>query len=569
MHLRLAALCGIGPAEFARRAALVQARVERIRDSVNARRSNVSAGSPEPAAGPWWKLALTAIEEAVFTEHDDVEQPVIIREEFDDHVVFEGLTLAAVAEIEANPRDFPGVRIIERAVRRYPGGSMAAHVVGQLGAESSQDESASQSAARVGISGAERQFEQILRGRAGIAIDQVDRAGNRIASKNETPVFPGRDVILSLDARLQRTAEALLDGAVERTATLDGTATSGGAMVVLDVHSGRVLALASAPRFDPGSLADTAQFRQLADSASKPLFDRALAMALPPGSVFKIVSAAALIECGAIDPSRPFECQGYWTRPDRERCLLFRRQGKGHGPVNLEQALAQSCNVYFFHHATAAGAEPLVEWAGRFGLGERTGIDLPGEARGRIPVFSSQDGKASGQPDWSGADTRALAIGQSTLLVSPLQMACIMAAIADGGELPTPRISRSIGLTETLDQGDESASLPPPAKRKVEGLSRSTLDALRAGLRAVVADEYGTAHAQLFSSEVEVAGKTGTAETGAGQGDHAWFAGYAPPTRPEIAFAIVIEHGGAGSEAASLARRLISKLKLLGYFDSP
>ena len=202
----------------------------------------------------------------------------------------------------------------------------------------------------------------------------------------------GRDVTLTIDPRLQRTAEELLDSAVKRVALQsDRREPSGGAIVVIDVHNGEILAAASAPRFDPAAFAgdDSARREALLADPAHPLFHRAIQMALPPGSVFKTVTAVALLESAGLDPAATFYCQGYLKQPDRQRCAVFVRHGTGHGDVTLAEALAESCNVYFFHHAEKLPPQALVDWARRLGFGQPTGIDLPGEARGIVPAPDS------------------------------------------------------------------------------------------------------------------------------------------------------------------------------------
>jgi penicillin-binding protein 2 len=223
--------------------------------------------------------------------------------------------------------------------------------------------------------------------------------------------------------------------------------------------------------------------------------------------------------------------------------------------------------VYFYHFAAEMGPAPLIDWTMRFGFGQRTGIDLPDEARGFVPTPTNTSAWSKGS--WSPAETRALAIGQSALAVTPLQIARLMAAIANGGRLVTPRIGRGLGLptgdsNSPADDQDLAAVAP---SREVNGLSSGTLAAVRRGLERVVADPKGTAHATVYLDSLSIAGKTGTAETGGGQADHAWFAGYAPADRPKVAFVVVLEHAGGGSDAAGpLARRLLTKMQKLGYF---
>jgi len=272
-------------------------------------------------------------------------------------------------------------------------------------------------------------------------------------------------------------------------------------------------------------------------------------MAIPPGSVFKIVSAIALLESRTLDARQSMDCQGYLTHPDGLRCAIYGRYGIGHGPVNLSDALAFSCNVYFFHHARAMEPAVISEWARNLGVGQPSGVNLPFEAAGSLP--GDDDFRRSGPGKWRVADTQALAIGQSSLTMTPLQVVRLMAAVANGGYLVKPR----------LDVSETALS------EKVVGLQPSTLDAVREGLERVVADSEGTAHRTVYLENLSIAGKTGTAETGAGRVDHAWFAGYAPAEQPRVALVVVLEHAGdGGSLAGPVAHRLFQRMQALGYF---
>jgi penicillin-binding protein 2 len=290
-------------------------------------------------------------------------------------------------------------------------------------------------------------------------------------------------------------------------------------------------------------------------------------MALPPGSVFKVLSAVALLESRRIDPDVRYDCRGYLDKPDRLRCLVFTQQGVGHGLVDLGDALSRSCNVYFFHAAGVMGPQPIVEWARRFGIGRPTGVDLPFEHSGNLPepdATASGDGRKSSGAAWHIADTRALAIGQSSLTVTPLQIARVMAAIANGGYLVTPFVARKAGPQLADDESDLSFSRRQP----IPGLSEGTLARIRAALVNVVARPTGTGYKTVRAKEIAIAGKTGTAQVSAGQADHAWFAGYAPADKPRIAFAVVLEHAGSGGKAAGpVARQLVEAFLADGVLE--
>ncbi len=289
-------------------------------------------------------------------------------------------------------------------------------------------------------------------------------------------------------------------------------------------------------------------------------------MAIPPGSVFKTVTAVALLRAANLDPQEPFFCQGYLHRPDRQRCAIYRRQGVGHGEIGLADALAQSCNVYFFHHCGRLGLEPLVDWARRFGFGRPTGVDLPGEAAGGLP-----DPATARHPD---SQAQLLSNCQGPVTTTPLQVARMMAAVANGGQLITPHLVSRLGLPERTadDTTDEDLAdaihVPPP--QPIAGLRPGTLAAVRQGLKRVVSDPRGTAHATVRLDSIAVAGKTGTAETGGDRGDHAWFAGYVPAKRPKLALVVVLEHAGEAATAAGpVARRLVLRMQQLDMLPPP
>ncbi len=333
----------------------------------------------------------------------------------------------------------------------------------------------------------------------------------------------------------------------------------------MDVHSGELLAAASAPRFDPQWFAggEGKSLARLFVSPRHPLVDRAAQMAIPPGSVFKTLTAIALVESSVCDPDDEFDCQGYLHDPDRQRCLIFRQQGIGHGPLTLADALAQSCNVYFFHHAGELGPEPLIFWARRFGFGRPTGVELPDEAAGNLPRSSPDDARTRRL-----GIAQSLAIGQGTLTATPLQVVRLMAAVANGGRLLEPRIVLGGASTDAnrLEPAAAQGASTPEAVGQPIRVSAQTLSAVREGLRRTVADPHGTAYDTARLSSLAIAGKTGTAQTGTGQSgtggaasaDHAWFAGYAPADEPRVAIVVVLEHGGNASAPRGLRGTLPS-----------
>ncbi len=276
-------------------------------------------------------------------------------------------------------------------------------------------------------------------------------------------------------------------------------------------------------------------------------------MSLPPGSAFKPITAMAALKAG-VDPQKAIVCRGYLHDTDMYRCLIYRRHGAGHDSVAMSQALAQSCNVYFFDVCERIGWPTIVRWADEFGFGRTTGIDLAGEDPGRLPGV--RPAGESGPMTAADGQLGGLAIGQGAVLASPMQIAVMMSAIANGGELVVPHVR-------------EDALQPPRIMHGISPRSDPALAVIREALARVISDPRGTGHEHLFLPEVEIAGKTGTAQSGSPRGDHAWFAGYAPATDPQFAFVVVLEHAGTGGQnAGPLARELVRHMYALGYFTA-
>jgi penicillin-binding protein 2 len=600
---RLAEVCGLSASQWASRAGQIQSRVQRIAGRVqstpHAPREIARHAERDEynSCGRIVKRICNAIVETLKASmNEPPPEHMPIAEEHEYHVMAEDLPLATVARIEAHPELYPGTKIVQRRRRTYPGGRLAAHVLGHLGpAEAAELASGVYDPDdRPGRMGLERQYESLLHGRRGLALETTDHSGRLLGASRQREPGVGRDLVLTLDPKLQAAAESLLDSALQRRSLgASPPEPAGGAIVVMDVRDGSIRASASAPAFSPGVFAGGrgGEAAALLDDPAHPLLDRVLKMAIPPGSVFKIVTAAALLESAGLNPEETYVCQGYLDSPERWRCEVYQRSGVGHGPVTLADALAVSCNVYFFHHARLLGPEPLVEWAGRLGFGRATGVDLPGESPGALP--SPETVRRVQRRAWRTADTLSLAIGQSSLEATPLQVARLLAAVANGGQLVTPHVVSSLGLPASDDEQPlgkpawppgltDSRSLAPaatpatsladdaihvPAPRPIAGLEAAALAAIRRGLEQAVSDPRGTAHAALSLDTIAVAGKTGTAQTGPGRAEHAWFAGYVPADEPRLALVVVLEHAGNADEtAAPVARRLVLEMDKLGYF---
>jgi len=375
----------------------------------------------------------------------------------------------------------------------------------------------------------------------------------------------GQDVTLTLHPELQYHTEILLEQALNESAPRPGennneskqATISGGCILVMDVRDGRLLAAASAPTFDLSlfSSGTQAQWDAVNADIRRPFLSRITSAALPPGSVFKPVTAAAMLEEQIIQPDSRFFCQGFLENPNEHRCLIFRSNGVGHSDLTLHRALAQSCNVYFFDAAKRSGLQPIVEWARRFGFGSPTGADLPYERSGSLPTVP-HDQQPARQRSILDREALGMAIGQSRLTATPLQIVRMMAAIANGGWLVVPHVATLEGVARrTDDPGVEPRDL---ARRRVPGLQVETLQAIREGLVATVQQPYGTGYRTVRLDAVPIAGKSGTAETSAEDRSHAWFAGYFPVDQPQYAVAVMLENGGSGSKVAGpLVREIV------------
>lgn len=570
---RLIRLTGISPEHWNEQARRVCARVEHIRDSVNRRRretfqrNRAVEGKASNQHETFWQRTRDALFDIFRSSASDRFEPIRVAEELDYHVMVENVSLETVAAIEGQPDQYPAVRLVARQRRTYPLGSLLAHVLGYLGTIDSKElekDSSYHAETRTGRAGLELAYERALRATPGVAVERADRSGRILSTRLQREPVVGRDLLLTIEPALQRDAETLLEQALARRQIRSPNGPSGGgAILVLGARTGAILAIASAPTFDPNVFegGDPSRVARLLEAPDTPLFDRSIQMAIPPGSVFKVATAAALLQEGAVRPGEVMHCRGYLRTPDRLRCAIFRRQGVGHGDVTLSDALCASCNVYFLHHAGRLGWAPIAEWAWKFGFGHPTGIDLPHEASGRLPLPRPVP------EDGIDRSAELPSIGQGDLTATPIQVACLMAAVANGGRRVTPHVVRGYGLpatdnaatTPATSAGNEFKALPAP--EPIEGLSPSVLDTIRGGLVRTVTDPSGTAYSGKEGPSVSWAGKTGTAETGLDGGEHAWFAGYVPADKPRVVLVVVLEHAGNASQSAvPVARRLAERI---------
>jgi penicillin-binding protein 2 len=473
---------------------------------------------------------------------------------------YEGVVLAkdvswpTITAVETHQLDIPGVSIEISTRRYYPANGFAAHLFGYVG-EVSPRELAQWSAYRmgdlIGKFGIEKKWESMLRGKGGGQQVEVDAVGKRLRVLGSQEAIAGQSLVLTIEAGLQRKAEELLEG-------------KEGSIVALDVHSGEVLAMASRPVFDPNVFArgiTAEEWRSLTGDPLHPLSNRAIQGQYPPGSTFKVIMAAAALEKGVVSPSTRFFCSGGLPFGRRVfRCWKKR----GHGSMDLRQAIAQSCDVYFYQVGQRLGINAIAEYARKFGMGAPLGVALDHEAGGLIPD-SEWKKQRLGAP-WYAGETLSVAIGQGYVTATPLQMAVVAATVANGGVVYRPHlVKRILG-----DDGEPIKEYEPEILKKT-GVNQRIMQIVRDGMVDVVNARTGTGKkAQLPT--ILVAGKTGTSQVISGTKgkgkvlprqyrDHAWFIAFAPADAPEIAIVCLLEHAGegGGAAAAPVAKELLAE----------
>jgi penicillin-binding protein 2 len=462
-----------------------------------------------------------------------------------------GLTLREAALIESHRLDLPGVEVHPEFQRNNPQGPYAAHVIGYVGEVSEQQLSQEyfqglHPGSIVGQYGVERKYDQLLRGQAGRKLIEVDALGHEKRTISVEKPQAGHDLYLTLDFDLQQLAENLLGE-------------EAGAIIALDPKTGDTLAIASRPSFDPNALSrglSSKKWQNILQDKRHPLTNRAIQGLYPPGSTFKIIMAAAALETNEVKMSETIQCHGRFRFGRR----TFRDwKASGHGTVNLHKALTQSCDVYFYKMGHRLGIDAIATYASLFGLGKKTGIDLPSEQRGIVPSTKWKQ-QVRGEP-WYPGETISVAIGQGYVTVTPIQMAQVIATIGNNGVAHQPRLVRGVRRRNT-----GKVETWPMAKAVPLGLNPVFVEGIQRALASVVSE--GTAR-RANSPLVTIAGKTGTSQVVALRADkkketpkqfrdHAWFLSYAPFDNPQIAVAVLAEHAGhGGSAAAPLARKLI------------
>lgn len=472
-----------------------------------------------------------------------------------------------VSFINAHPSLFDGVSIEARSQRSYPLGSLAGQVLGYTGVITSEQLKASQDNQDegkityepgdvVGQSGIEASYENVLQGIKGEQVVFVDADGNIVNHSSSVEAQSGSDVVLTLDADIQKAAEDSLSSTIKRLQEHGKPDCFGGCAIAMDVTNGEIIAMASAPSFSPnmfvGGISSDDWDMLSSKSSHNPLLNRGIGGQYPSASTIKPLSALAALNEGIATPQSSYMCTGYWTgfgAAFGQYCWLH----TGHGPMTLQTGITHSCDVVFYEVGKgffySSNKDGLQQMFKKWGLGSKSQIDLPGELQGRIPNEVWKREYFASYPDdakaWQGGDNTNLAIGQGDLLVTPLQMLCVYAGIANRGSIPQPHLMKSIKSTSNSGSIiDYKCSTRISVDEKDE-----YMDLIQRGLYGVIYEESQAQASHFTNMKEKVAGKTGTAET-SHETPTGWFIAYAPYDKPRYVVASVLENSGFGSDGA-------------------
>ena len=478
-----------------------------------------------------------------------------------------------VAQINERNDEFPGISISTNTVRAYPLGSLAAHVIGYT--RTISDEEYKEKKDRydiddiIGKTGIEYLFEDYLKGTDGEKQVEMSVDGTITGEYVTKNAIAGSDVVLTIDANLQQVTETALANCVEKiknggfAQTYDA---KGGAAVVMDVNTGDVLSMASYPTYEPewfvGTL-ETDKWNYMNDSETHPLLNKAIQGTYEPGSTFKMITAIAGLETGGITPKEKINDTGIYKKYGVDmKCWYYTSYHRGHGYLNVTQALQHSCNYFFYETGDRIGIDAIVKYALHFGLGKKTGIELPSEQAGTLA--QKQEGKT-----WNPGDTLNAAIGQGDNSFTPLQIAKYISSIANGGTVVKPTIIKTILNSDGTEVPKEEIEKYTNEKLGFQdeddgiAISQESINIAKEGMRMATSEAGGTAYSIFKNFVVEVAGKTGSAEAGqdANSKDivNAWFVCFAPFDNPEVAVVVMIENGGHGNYAAEVARDILTQ----------
>jgi penicillin-binding protein 2 len=511
--------------------------------------------------------SLDKLSQKISFDREKLKKEMARSKSFKEVLIKGDILRKEVAFVEENNMSLPGIHIKAEPLRNYVFNNLASHTLGYLGEISkasleSQNDPSYKQGDFVGKNGLENIYEPILRGEKGYKEVEVDVSGRELKALRKLPPESGNNLILTLDVRIQQELEKIMAGKMDQNMT--------GSVVLMKVQTGEIIAMTSSPSYDPNKFAagiTSGSWNTLVADEWHPLQNRAIHGQYPPGSTYKIITALAGLEEGVIKPDTSVFCPGHF-KLGRGFYRCWKKNG--HGLVNLHDALVESCDVYFYTIGHRLGIDTIAKYAKRFGLGSPTHLGLDQEKRGLVPT--TQWKLLNKKEPWLLGETISASIGQGYNLVTPIQQVSMMAAVANGGILLKPYLVKRI----EEPGGRVQKEFFPNIVNQVR-IDPDNLEQVRKALRDVVNGPRGTGKGSRLKNII-VSGKTGTAQVVRMKSneelekeedipvkyrDHAWFVAFAPYEKPEIAVAIIIEHGGhGGSIAAPIARKVFKK-----YFE--
>ncbi|EGF16704.1 penicillin-binding protein 2 [Dialister micraerophilus] len=486
---------------------------------------------------------LKKISDLVHVSVDDLKKRIEdYKSNFGAIYLVNNVGVDVATQIEERKDEFPGIEIEIAPIRIYPFKSAGAQILGYVGEAGNEDRDKNgnpyKSSAIIGRAGLEQKYNQYLEGKNGVKKVEVDAAGHPVRYITGEEVVSGQNIRLTIDAKLQKAAEDAVEAQVKELNGM-GVSPTGASVIAVDPNTGAVLAMVSWPTYDPNMFSrgiKSSEWNDIINNKNHPLQDRAVSSMYAPGSIFKVITAATALESKVMMPDEKIYDNGkHWIIDKRNA------EGEAFGWIDFYDAMAKSDNVYFYEMGRRTGIDRLSKMAGEFGLGKKTGIDLDGESEGNV---ASEEYKLKVfHQDWYLGETFDASIGQSYTLTTPIQMAMVYSAIANGGVRYKPYV---VSRIDNLD-GTPMKIFAPVSLGSIP-VSKTNLGYISEALRKVMTKE-GTGGFIFNNYPIPIAGKSGTAETNGGE--NGWFIAYAPFDKPEIVVVAFFEHSGFGSQSAA------------------
>ena len=481
--------------------------------------------------------------------------------------IAKNISNTSAVQIREQNAKLAGINVITEPIVSYTSGNLASHILGYVGAISEEEYSTREDTYRnddiIGKDGIQKVFEEYLKGTDGVKQVDMTVDGAITSEYISEEAVAGSDVILTIDANLQKVAEDALEQNIKDIADGkygEGNDADAGAVVVMNVNTGEILAMASYPDYNPERYSEEYDPN---DETGK-YYNRAIRSIYAPGSTFKMVVASAALDTGEITTKTRINDTGVYPYGDGQACWYYRSYGVGHGYLNLTQAIKYSCNYFFYDLGYRMGIDIIAKYAGRYGLGKRTGVELMGESSGI--VASREYANSIGYTTWYPADTLSAAIGQSFNSYTPIQMARYISMVANGGKNVDVSIIKSIinpdGTEVSREEIENFVKDTVGTENELTedlNITEENLDAIREGMKGVTSEAGGTAYSTFADFDIAIAGKTGSAQTGIDGEAHGWFVGFAPYDEPEIAVVVLVEKAGSGGNTAIVAKEIMEE----------